>query len=838
MSNNISFDIVPKTTDLLPKHDLVFGSPVNDPIAGLPIGDGDTGSLIWMEADGIHININKTDLWDLSSLESDYLCSGIEEDLSCLRHGGELVLKWASPCLDMIYQKEFEARLSLRDATAHIHAETAFSTVHARCFASNARKVTALECTFTAQEPDAATVTLSRWGSKNFWRWYAQTIPCPEAGLSGTESEASQGRLYIRQQLNGTAFCLGVALVTDLGHAERVINQHGCKAELSAANAGKLTLYWNISSGDDPQKAQESTRLALDAAVKEGFDAMHETHCRQWETFWNKSLVGIDRDFIENCFYLSLYYSNSECRGAYPPHFTNGIWGFRHDYMPWTYYFHYNMQHMYGPLEPSGHSELAENYYAMRRRGLNAAYLYAKNMKNMPGAFYHDVTDLLGRGADYDSDNCTPGPQIAMAMYRHYRMTGDEDFLRDTALPVMKGTAEFYLGMLQKEADGLYHIHNTTAYEGTPLFHDTITDLVMIRALFGALVGHVSDEERAVYADVLRNLPGYVTVPMDEDETCDGKLTFGFGKGRDVAGDGHVLTIGFDGQGNTVRRNHGDPAKDIYGFPDTEMSPLYPAGVFGLKDKHTPMFAAMTNQVLLHHTPEGCMHWCMMPIYLARMGMGKELYGYLEDTISHWLIYPNGFSAEGPDGLRDMGSRLKYNSPINLRTGQSTKNEGYGFRRFDMETLPIIAHSVCESLLQSYEGILRVCPAADQMENVSFCLYGEGGFRVCGDLAGSEHRVTVTSLRGEPCRVSLPERMDKNKLQLFKKSADGAVTPAAPNWEDTPAETLLVLDLQAGETVLITDCPEKASASADPAQPTKEWKHCKNAHLGTPAIIS
>ena len=63
-----SFDInrqrwLCRTTDFLPKHDLYFGTPVNSPMAGLPIGDGDTGSLIWLKRDGLHININKSDLW-------------------------------------------------------------------------------------------------------------------------------------------------------------------------------------------------------------------------------------------------------------------------------------------------------------------------------------------------------------------------------------------------------------------------------------------------------------------------------------------------------------------------------------------------------------------------------------------------------------------------------------------------------------------------------------------------------------------------------------------------------------------------------------------------------
>ncbi len=51
------------TVGRLPKHDLYFGTPVNKPTEGLPIGDGDTGSLLWQEKEGLHIHINKCDLW-------------------------------------------------------------------------------------------------------------------------------------------------------------------------------------------------------------------------------------------------------------------------------------------------------------------------------------------------------------------------------------------------------------------------------------------------------------------------------------------------------------------------------------------------------------------------------------------------------------------------------------------------------------------------------------------------------------------------------------------------------------------------------------------------------
>ncbi|MCR5682687.1 MAG: hypothetical protein K6G29_09585, partial [Clostridiales bacterium] len=51
------------TSARIPQHDLYFGTPVNHPTAGLPIGDGDTGSLLWTEKDGLHIHLNKCDLW-------------------------------------------------------------------------------------------------------------------------------------------------------------------------------------------------------------------------------------------------------------------------------------------------------------------------------------------------------------------------------------------------------------------------------------------------------------------------------------------------------------------------------------------------------------------------------------------------------------------------------------------------------------------------------------------------------------------------------------------------------------------------------------------------------
>ncbi|MBR5619765.1 MAG: hypothetical protein IKW76_08515, partial [Clostridia bacterium] len=47
----------------LPGHDVFYGTPLNRPQEGLPMGDGDTGSLLWLAKDALHIHIGKSDLW-------------------------------------------------------------------------------------------------------------------------------------------------------------------------------------------------------------------------------------------------------------------------------------------------------------------------------------------------------------------------------------------------------------------------------------------------------------------------------------------------------------------------------------------------------------------------------------------------------------------------------------------------------------------------------------------------------------------------------------------------------------------------------------------------------
>ena len=821
----MDFKIPQNTVRRLSRHDVVYGSPLCDALAGMPIGDGDTGSLIWLEEDGLHININKTDLWEDSTWNDECFCSEKEENLSCLRHGGELIIKLNSPCFDFTYQKEFEGRLRLSDATANIRSQTAFSDINVTALASNENKVSLIKFTRLPKEEDCVEITFKRYGSKNSWRWYAMTYPAPDNIAEGTEVSLKEKQIFITQQLNGTVFCLGLSLVCADSFSIKRINSHSGKIFLD--NPGEFILYYNVSLGVNRLDAEGKCLEILKNAEKKGFDAIYYEHKSAWADFWNRSYINLPDDYIENLWYLSLYYSQSECRGAYPPHFTSGIWGFKHDFLPWTHYFHYNMQHMYAPLDASGHGELIENYYKMRRAALPVAEKCARTIKNKKGAFYHDVSDYSGKCASSEGGNCTPGAQIAMAMFHHYRMNGDVEFLKNVALPIMKSVSEFYLDMLTCEEDGIYRIYGTTAYEGTPLFDDTVTDYVMIKALFGALIS-LDDElvkNKDLYEKVLNNLPDYLYTLLENDEVDEnGFFKVGIGNGSHVFGDGEVLAVGKSSDGRLMRRTVGDAQKAFYGFPDTEMSPVYPAGIIGIKDKGTRAYNAIANSMMIHGEPEECMQWCMMPQYIARMGFGEMLFPYLRKVVNDWQTFPNGMGADCKSGITEARERFRYHHPFCRDTEMYTYQEAFYFRHLDMEMLPIVASAVNEALLQSYDGVIRILPAIIETENVAFTLYAEGGFRISCQWINGSFTAKIESLRGEECTVILPD---------FVKNVTGRKNG---NEEIIFKGNTLRLNLDKNETVVLSN----GICARDDIYEDREnmmWKTCGKAFLGTPPII-
>ncbi len=831
-----------KTALRLPRHDLYFGTPENRPTSGIPIGDGDTGSLLWLEKDGIHIHVNKCDLWQDApsgvTYNDECYCSGHEEELTCVKHAGEITLKLNSPAFEYLYQKAFTARLSLADASAVLESDTPFCSVRARAFAHEG--VSVMTCALGSAETEAPELRLSRWGSRTLWRWYAMQKFAPETSLNGTEACAEGKDLYITQTLEPTKFCIALRVLADQKGNSARLNRHTAALRLSAAAAHRFTLLWTVKTGETEAAAKAACRTALDAAETAGEAALYEAHAAAWRKFWERSYVSLPDDYVENIWYLYLYYMNSESRGAYPPHFTSGLWGFYRDYIPWNYYFHYNEQHMYLPLDAVGHPELLRPYFELRKNGMEKNSAYARIVKGTRGIFLHDVTDRFGRGAEYHYMNCSPGAQVAMHMWRHWLFSGDEVFLRETALPYMREAVRFYLDLLQEGDDGLFHIHGTSAYESNEVLDDACTDLTMIRTLFPVFLPYADEALRAEMERALSRLPEPLMLPMRIPTDWDGeRFTYGVGKGRKAPSD-TVFGVGYK-DGVPVRHGFGDPAvpPEIEAFPDVELSPLYPAGLIGLKDRGTPLYNALYNQLMLHRTGEETGHWNLLPVFLARMGEGKETMQAVRAMLGNFQGFPNGMNAEdGEPGTlrRDAPAFYRFDD---VEAHEKREIRSDDFTHFDFETEPIAAMAVTESLLQSHEGLLRFFPAVDTLP-VCFRLYAEGGFSVGAQWTEEGFVATVETLLGEPCRIALPDALMQKELYAYTAPMFGCFHEVEIEKTVLGRETVLDFGLFDGcRRLLLSTCPmeELTPVTPEAEKPNGEMKRCGKAVLGSPALM-
>lgn len=832
------------TSARVPKHDLFFGTPQNKPTAGIPIGDGDTGSLLWLEENGLHIHVNKCDLWQDApsgvTWDDSCYCSGHEEELTCVKHAGEITLKMGFPVFNYLYQKAFTARLALADAAAYIENDTPFGSFRLRAFAHNG--VNVLTCVLNCVEPESPEITLSRFGSRTLWRWYCQQKFTPETGLEGTNATAEDTSLYITQSLEPTKFCIGLRYISDDTPAEaRLRNSRSARLIPDASESYDFTIIWSVKTADTVEEALTACKSALDSAQSLGEEAIFESHKKEWHDFWDKSYIAIPDDYLENIWYLYLYYMNSESRGAYPPHFTSGLWGFNHDYVPWNYYFHYNLQHMYLPLDAAGHPELAKNYFNLRRNGMEKCRLYAKIVKRTGGIFLHDVTDRFGRGAEYHYMNCAPGSQVAMQCWRHWLFSGDEEFLNNTALPFMRESVLFYLDMLTPGDDGMYHIHATSAYESNEVLDDSCTDLTMIRTLFPVYLPFAETALRERIEDALSHLPPPLYLPMSVPVDWDGEtISYGIGKGKKPLGDAMIFGVGYK-DGQPVRKSFGDPEvpEQIEAFPDVELSPLYPAGITGMGDRGSPMYNALMNQLLLHRTGDETGHWNMLPVYLARMGLGSDVYKAAREMLSNFQGFPNGLNAEDGEPGTLVRNEPAFYTVRNTETEEKQLLRSDDFIHFDFETEPIIAMAIQETLLQSHEGFIRLCPAADGLP-VAFRLYAQGGFDVSAEFTENGFIVTVESLLGSPCYILLPEFTARYSLYAYKSRNGEDYLSETVNYSEIKNETVIDFSfLKKGETVLLSGEPLSGLEiiSEPPHSPNAAMKICGKAVLGSPALI-
>ena len=204
---------------------------------------------------------------------------------------------------------------------------------------------------------------------------------------------------------------------------------------------------------------------------------------------------------------ISLYYQygryllmgSSRKPGRLPAN-LQGIWNDLYN-APWNADFHtnINLQMNYWPAESGNLSETALPLAGFMKQLVIPGSITAKETYGARGWTIHHLTDPFGRTGIMDGVwgiTSMDGPWMTFPLYDHFEFTGDTNFLRKMAYPMMKGSVLFVLDFLVKSPEGylvtnpshspenVFYVPGTDKKEKSQMTYAPTVDQHIINALF------------------------------------------------------------------------------------------------------------------------------------------------------------------------------------------------------------------------------------------------------------------------------------------------------------------------------------------------------------------
>ena len=311
------------------------------------------------------------------------------------------------------------------------------------------------------------------------------TLRIADAIIPG-ESVAEATAVVFRGRATETRHSDGNAGVAVRVHAELavdggIVRPVGQTVRVTGADA--VTLFVAVGTdwaGEDP--AERVDRL-IRAALHVGYAAVRNAHVEDHGGLMRRVSIDLgpapapelstaqrrrrladgerDDHLVALYFQYGRYLTIAGSRANSPlPLALQGIWndGLASS-ASWTDDFHLDMntQQNYWAAEPANLAECHEPLMRFVERLAEAGRATARELYGAPGWVAHTVTNAWGYTAPGWGIgwglHITGGAWLALHLWDHYEYGPDERFLRDTAYPVIRGAAEFWLAHLVAEPD-------------------------------------------------------------------------------------------------------------------------------------------------------------------------------------------------------------------------------------------------------------------------------------------------------------------------------------------------------------------------------------------------
>jgi alpha-L-fucosidase 2 len=236
----------------------------------------------------------------------------------------------------------------------------------------------------------------------------------------------------------------------------------------------------------DGKNETQQVENYLNAAAAKPYTALKKAHLKDYQTYFDRVYLSLNEnkeikapiterlkryasgapDSHLEALYLQFgrYLLISCSRQGGQPASLQGLWN--PQVRPaWSsnYTININTQMNYWPAEVCNLSEMHEPLFELIKKLAITGKETTNNFYGLGGWTAHHNTDLwvvsnpvgdLGKGSPLWADWAMAGPWLSRHLYEHSLFTGDRTFLRETAYPLMKGTAQFCLDWLVEDSEG------------------------------------------------------------------------------------------------------------------------------------------------------------------------------------------------------------------------------------------------------------------------------------------------------------------------------------------------------------------------------------------------
>ena len=166
----------------------------------------------------------------------------------------------------------------------------------------------------------------------------------------------------------------------------------------------------------------------------------------------------------------------------------------------------------YWPVEETNLSECHLPLFDALKDLAQSGAITAREHYNAGGWVLHHNFDLWRGTAPINASNHgiwqTGGAWLSTHLWEHYLFTGDREFLRTTAYPLMKGAAQFFVDALVKDPKtGFLYTGPSNSPEQGGLVMGPTMDREIVRTLFGETIA--AAKALNVDADLRDRLSGY-----------------------------------------------------------------------------------------------------------------------------------------------------------------------------------------------------------------------------------------------------------------------------------------------------------------------------------------